>query len=152
LLAKGAKIEAKDSDGDTALMAAASAGKTGAVKLLLDKGANIEAKSGQGDTALILAVFFHKIDAVKMLLDKARTSKPRQPGRNGADMHGTQWPCRPRNFVAERGANIEARNNNGETALISAAGSYSENTIGVGKLLVEKGANVNAADSTATRL
>jgi len=45
LLEKGANIEAKDNDGDTALINAAIKGETEMVKLLLEKGANIEART-----------------------------------------------------------------------------------------------------------
>ena len=43
LLSKGAKIEAKDPNGRTALLLAASNGKPDVARVLLDKGANIEA-------------------------------------------------------------------------------------------------------------
>jgi len=54
LLEKGANIEAKDNDGDTALINAAIKGETEMVKLLLEKGANIEAKDNKGETALTM--------------------------------------------------------------------------------------------------
>jgi hypothetical protein len=64
LLDKGANIEAKDKDGETALIVAAWWATTDVVRLLLAKGANIEAKN----TALIVAAVMGKTEVVKLLL------------------------------------------------------------------------------------
>ena len=63
-------IEARDSDGGTALMFAANEGKVAAVQSLLDAGADIEARSNNGRTALDLAQ--DPLDDVSAE-DKART-------------------------------------------------------------------------------
>jgi uncharacterized protein len=52
LLDRGAKIEAKNNDGQTALMLAASETEVETVRLLLDRGANARAKDIFGHTAL----------------------------------------------------------------------------------------------------
>ena len=56
LLQSGANIEAKDKNGNTPLMRAASWGRTENVKLLLDRGAKIDARNSHGDTALTIAL------------------------------------------------------------------------------------------------
>jgi serine/threonine-protein phosphatase 6 regulatory ankyrin repeat subunit A/serine/threonine-protein phosphatase 6 regulatory ankyrin repeat subunit B len=80
LLAKGAKLEDKDNDGQTALhwavlgdggdIAEASAGDADLVHLLLVRGADIQAKDKKGRTALQLAVSHRKTEVVKLLREK----------------------------------------------------------------------------------
>ena len=77
---KGADLEAKNNEGQTALIVAAKYFWTGTVKLLLEKGANIEAKDQAGGTALIAAACndkavsenekINKTNTVKLLVDK----------------------------------------------------------------------------------
>lgn len=89
LLDKGADVNARRNDGQTALIsAAASYGQADVMRVLLDRGANIKARDKNGNTALISAACSlsgNKVDVVRLLL--------------------------------ERGANIEDKNNNGQTAL-----------------------------------
>ena len=56
LLAHGASINARDSDGNTALHTAADVGSTRVVKILLDKGANYHLKNNYGSTPLWIAI------------------------------------------------------------------------------------------------
>jgi ankyrin repeat protein len=51
LLDRGADINAKDKDGDTAIIGAAFWGHLDVVTLLLEKGADINAKNKDGETA-----------------------------------------------------------------------------------------------------
>ena len=67
LLAKGADINVKNSNGETALMAASSRGNADVVKLLLDKGADINVKNSKGKTALAIAKDKGKTEIVAML-------------------------------------------------------------------------------------
>jgi ankyrin repeat protein len=55
LVAKGAELEARNSDGNTALHLTSRKGWLTSVKYLLQKGANMQAKNNAGDTALHLA-------------------------------------------------------------------------------------------------
>jgi ankyrin repeat protein len=85
LLDKGMDINAKNKDGQTALMAAASKGLVGQgteteelikiVKLLLDKGADVNVKDIKNYTALMEAASSGNTEIVKLLLDKGADPK-----------------------------------------------------------------------------
>jgi ankyrin repeat protein len=68
LLERGAKIDANDKGGWTALMLAAFYGHADTVEVLLKHGAEIETKDKKGWTALMLAVFDLHTDTVEALL------------------------------------------------------------------------------------
>jgi serine/threonine/tyrosine protein kinase RAD53 len=70
LLKKGANLEAKNSDGWTALMHAAAYGHAPACALLLEKGANIEAKDKDGWTALMFAAYCGRTPTCALLIEK----------------------------------------------------------------------------------
>jgi len=76
----GADVNAKDSDGCTALMLSAQQGLLGVVELLVEKGANLRAKSNShsdlsdgiciyGWTALMLAIESNQSDVAKLLIE-----------------------------------------------------------------------------------
>jgi ankyrin repeat protein len=69
LLDKGVDVNAKDSNGETALMEAAGNGHTEVVKQLLAKGADVNAKSSYGYTALLYAADKGHTECVGLLLD-----------------------------------------------------------------------------------
>lgn len=68
LLKYGAKVNPDDPKGERLLESAATSGRTGAVKLLLDMGVNIDAKDKWGKAALSYA----RVDVrkIKLLLDR----------------------------------------------------------------------------------
>src|ERR1035437_10371526 len=70
LLNKGVNINAKDTNGATALIKAASRGYADMTRLLLDKGADINAKADEGIPALMIAAVKGHADTVNLLLDK----------------------------------------------------------------------------------
>jgi hypothetical protein len=61
-------LDARNSDGLTALIVAASAGDTDTVKSLLGQGAGVNATSVDGQTALIAAVVNNQLDVVQILI------------------------------------------------------------------------------------
>ena len=67
LIKHGAKVNAKASDGSTALHAAAEAGATATVMALLHAGADVDARDGDGLTALAYAVTCEHGDVVAVL-------------------------------------------------------------------------------------
>jgi len=75
LLEKGAKVNAKDWLGWTALMYASYYGQTELAKLLMNKGAEVNAKSNTGWTPLMYAAYTGQIEIGKLLIE------------NGADVN-----------------------------------------------------------------
>lgn len=69
LLARGANINAKDSQGKTALMNASYYGKKEIVKFLLEHGSDVNARYVDGCTALIWAAGEGEAEVLKILLD-----------------------------------------------------------------------------------
>ena len=69
LLDAGAKVNAKNKDGMTALIVGAWNGHTEAVKVLLSKGAKVDDKNNNGMTALMVGTWNGHTDTVKALLD-----------------------------------------------------------------------------------
>ena len=68
LLDKGADVNAKKTDGVTALMVASRDGHQEVVKLLLDKGADVNAKRTDGVTALMAVSASGYIEIAQSLL------------------------------------------------------------------------------------
>jgi len=85
-LAGGARINNKNSKGETPLMLAAGKGKSEAVKFLLDKGGDSWAKNNYDEAALFYAIYAKNYDCVKLLLEKGSDTKyPNYKGRTALD-------------------------------------------------------------------
>jgi len=63
-----ARLDARNAEGLTALIAAASAGQADTVKALLAQGAGVDATAADGRTALIVAAESGKIESVQVLI------------------------------------------------------------------------------------
>jgi ankyrin repeat protein len=118
----GAKIDARARDGQTALMYAAATGRTYTVGALLADGADASAADADGKTALDHAVA-EKRDDVASMLAILRSVKPAE---DGAAAEAESAP-RPGNStlvesLIEKGADVNAKSDDGKTALIFAAG------------------------------
>ena len=141
LLMQGADVNAKSVDGRTALHAAATL-PMGApvVKLLLEVGADVDVRSIVGQTPLFAAVGA-SVESTRLLLDKG--ANPNMVSQTGATplMGARHWDVV--SLLVAHGANATARSKRGETALGDAAGRGDLSAV---KLLLEKGADVNAAD------
>src|SRR4030042_5134288 len=70
LLQNGADVNAKDKDGQTALMAASLMGHAEVVTLLVNKGADVNIGDKFGGTALLVACFGGHIEVVRLLIEK----------------------------------------------------------------------------------
>ncbi len=148
LLDAGANVATTDSSGDSLLMAAVRAGNADAVELLLARGAAVNAADPQlGHTALMWAVRRNDTAITQLLLKhgaaiEAHTrvgEKPavRPPGAGGGS-HGVGIV---RSGVPPQGE--QQPTPGGMTPLLFAA---RDGRLDAAKLLVEGGADVNAAD------
>lgn len=167
LLGRGAHIEAKGELGTTPLMLATELGDAAMVKLLLARGADVHAQDEELHTALIKAAQpSPKPEITKLLLSKKPTTAEMDAALSAAAMGGPLVLNLPgigekyddseetrdkesapyaevARILLDAGANIEAKDEAGNTALITAA-SYGNTA--VIRLLLEKGANMNATD------
>ena len=132
LLKAGADPNAIRGEGDTPLMVAARSGAPDAVALLLAHGAKVDARDGwYGETPLMIAVSHSYVDAAKILID------------HGADVNATSTA-----FNFRRRAMVDAT-----TTINPPAGGFTplffaarQDAIGLGKLLIASGANLNAVE------
>ena len=133
LLKEGADVNAKNSDGYTALILASSNGRTEIVAMLLDAGANVNARTNTnywGSTALIRASENKHTEIVAMLLDA--------------------------------GADVNATDDDGDTALMRVINCDEEDDrpwyqveydiIEIVEMLLTAGADVNVVNNNKTAL
>ena len=118
LLAKGADVNDKDSNGETALMWASRFGHLGVVQVLLAKGADVNAKMGNGRTALMVASsnafdWIYHLEHLDQRLDVVQA-------------------------LLAKGADVNAKDNDGATALMLASSS---GLLDVVQALLAKGAD-----------
>eukprot|EP00731_Ephydatia_muelleri_P037519 Em0494g4a len=152
LLAKGANFEHRNVSDYTPLSLAASGGYVNIIKLLLRAGADINSRTGSklGISPLMLAAMNGHTSTVKLLLDMGSDiSAQIETNRNTAlTLACFQGRHEVVNLLVERQANVEHRAKTGLTPLMEAAsGGYHE----VGKVLIAKGADVNAAPVPSSR-
>jgi ankyrin repeat protein len=142
LLRQGAKINAVNSDGWTALENAVVEGKIEAVRLLLDKGAKIEVGGAMSYSPLTLAAEKGYVEIVKLLLDKGANIEARNMVSGTAlDDAAGKGQTEVVRLLLDRGANGDARAMMGFTAVFEAALAGNGEIV---KMLVAKGADVNA--------
>lgn len=151
LLDRSADPNAVDRAGNTVLMRAA-ASKYGweedrkpLIPLLLEKGADPRPKNPHGVTALMLMAA-NGNPALALLLEKPLEVDGRDEEGNTALLHAArffarEWPRRNGWALLGKGADVNAANQRGETALILAATQFEP---AAAQLLLQKGADVNA--------
>ena len=126
LVAKGADVEAKDKEGRTALMKAATRGDVGVAGALVDSGANVNAVDNNGSTALL-----YSLDPENNAhADEIATL----PGRRAEIT---------RRLLAAKSLDVNAQNNDGETALMRAVRLGSPELV---KSLLAQHADPNRSD------
>lgn len=166
LLKAGANANATATEGETALMTASRTGNPEAVKILLDHGAAVDAKeSWHGETALMWAAAEGHPEVVRLLIEheagvearsnqnqwaRQTTSEPREKWLPLGSLTPLMFAARQGcvecvKILAEAKADISAVDPDGisVTVLATINGHYD-----VADYLVNKGANVNAADKT----
>ena len=141
LLLKGAQVDAKTVEGRTPLYIAAGLPEgASALRLLLEVGAKVDEPTLIGTTALFPAATT-SAEITKLLLDhganpnlRAKTDATPVLSTKGADVIA---------LLIAAGADVRARSKLGETALMETA---IRGDIAGTRLLLDKGADVNAAD------
>jgi len=167
LIAAGADVNRALPEGETVLMTAARTGNVPVIQALLQRGANVEAREGfYGETALIWAAASDHADAVRALLDagadpngrsaRATWARPNAgltrlslgawtslmyAAREGALNAGHALLERG----AERGADVNATDPDGATALVLAIINYQYD---FAALLLDHKADPNLVDTT----
>jgi len=143
-LAKGVDIDAKDEDGETPLCRALLGGHTAAARVLAARGAEKVDLSQKTDRLLVHPAV-KKVDAVLVGLllangaDADERDERAETPLHRAAQAGYKDVARA---LLDGGADIEARDDHGITALHYAARGHA----GVTKLLLARGAHVNAID------
>jgi len=165
LLDRNASVNTKDKDGITPLMRAAHGGHIEAVKLLIGKGADVNAAEKDGYSVLIVTEsmpFSSQIEIVKLLIERGANVNAKS--RNGwtALMEAAKGhnylrkslidkghkdvalvPTEFAKLLIEKGADVNAKDSVGRTALLIAAGAGQTETVA---LLIKKGSDVRAKD------
>lgn len=125
LLSKGAKVNGRNADGDTALMEAVKRGFDDIVPLLIAAGADVKARDGRGNTAFSLAAFGAHLEIADVLIQNG--ADPNQVDPNGitpllgAASMGNEDVLR---YLVGKGAKVNAITQieyGGTTALTTAA-------------------------------
>ncbi|KAM3821535.1 ankyrin repeat domain-containing protein 17 isoform 2-T2 [Vipera latastei] len=152
LLARGANKEHRNVSDYTPLSLAASGGYVNIIKILLNAGAEINSRTGSklGISPLMLAAMNGHTTAVKLLLDMGSDINAQiETNRNTAlTLACFQGRTEVVNLLLDRKANVEHRAKTGLTPLMEAAsGGYAE----VGRVLLDKGADVNAPPVPSSR-
>ncbi|CAG2056166.1 unnamed protein product, partial [Timema podura] len=152
LLTRGANKEHRNVSDYTPLSLAASGGYVNIIKLLLAHGAEINSRTGSklGISPLMLAAMNGHTAAVKLLLDMGSDINAQiETNRNTAlTLACFQGRHEVVSLLLDRKANVEHRAKTGLTPLMEAAsGGYVE----VGRVLLDKGADVNAPPVPSSR-
>uniref|UniRef100_A0A8B9CD56 Ankyrin repeat and KH domain containing 1 n=1 Tax=Anser brachyrhynchus TaxID=132585 RepID=A0A8B9CD56_9AVES len=152
LLARGANKEHRNVSDYTPLSLAASGGYVNIIKILLSAGAEINSRTGSklGISPLMLAAMNGHVPAVKLLLDMGSDINAQiETNRNTAlTLACFQGRAEVVSLLLDRKANVEHRAKTGLTPLMEAAsGGYAE----VGRVLLDKGADVNAPPVPSSR-
>ncbi|KAK4881046.1 hypothetical protein RN001_004365 [Aquatica leii] len=152
LLNRGANKEHRNVSDYTPLSLAASGGYVNIIKLLLSHTAEINSRTGSklGISPLMLAAMNGHTAAVKLLLDKGSDINAQiETNRNTAlTLACFQGRHEVVSLLLDRKANVEHRAKTGLTPLMEAAsGGYVE----VGRVLLDKGADVNATPVPSSR-
>jgi len=145
LLDRGADLKATDRQhGMNALQCAAMAGKADTVKLLLDRGAEVNSRDRDGKTALIWAAHYGRDETVQVLLNHGAdvSLKENIQGLDALLAAASRGHTVTVKLLLEKGADINARDRQGQTALMMAARGWPE----IVRLLVGRGADLNARD------
>lgn len=169
LIAKGADVNGKSKNGMTPLMYAANIGDINIFKLLIAGGANANARTNYGSTLLMKASEGGNSEIVNFLIDSGADVSAKDADGNSVLMYsipalflyrhefetlfylgGMGRPSANPEVVERliaKGADVNAKANDGTTALMLATGKENTETA---QLLIKKGADVNAKANDGT--
>lgn len=124
LVARGAKINVTDKTGRTAPQYACLTGRPDLVELLLAHGAKVNTRSREGDGPLHNAAARGDVVVAAMLLEKGAKVNAKGPAGLSPLMLAVFGSPEMVDLLLEHGARIDQRDENGNTALICAAGPF----------------------------
>jgi ankyrin repeat protein len=139
---RGADINIRDVNNNTALHLAAESGSVDIIQLLLDKEMSVDLTNKHGSTPLHVSAQFGKLEATKTLVERgAAINKTNKSGVTALMVAAHFGKLEIFRYLTEAGADINIRNyNNNNTVLHYAAGSGSVDII---QLLLDKGKSAN---------
>ena len=143
LIEAGADVNLRNKDGLTPLMMASKMGRIEVVKLLLKAKADVNARQSNGWSALFAAAAGNHVEVVRCLTENgAELNTKDTSGRALLGLAAYAGYDAIVGILLENGAEVDTRNGRTqETPLIAAC---QEGHVGVAKLLLEHGADVNA--------
>lgn len=110
--------DAKDEDGQTALILAILEGHSDIAKMLVDHGADVDAQDIFGGTALIEASFHGCLDVAKMLVDHGADLNAREMNGDTALVYACmRGHLAVAAMLVDHGADAEVRSRDGDTAI-----------------------------------
>ncbi len=143
LVAKGAKINGADNEGQTPLLRAISNGGGSAQKdkvaWLIAQGADINARNRQGRSVLETAISSSNAEMVALILDKADVKKVDDNGNTPLFAAVTRGNPEYVRMLLDKGADINVQNVSGDTVLHLTA----QNLGPMLKILLDAGAKTN---------
>lgn len=115
----GANINAKDDDGNTALMSAAGNRHTEIANALIKAGADVNAKINDGRTALMLAADQGHTETVNALIEAGADDLTDNAGKTALIHAASSEYSNPEtvNALIDAGSNVKQRDNIGKTAV-----------------------------------
>jgi len=140
-LKEGAMVNAKDEEGNTALMMAVRDRNIHVCKLLIDNGADMNVSNNQGKTALLIVIPSGDYRICKLLIDNGADVNASDKDGSSALMMAVFFSLKICELLVDHGANVNARDADGYTPLMWAA---RDGSIEICEFLIAHGANVNA--------
>ncbi|RUS90925.1 hypothetical protein EGW08_001322 [Elysia chlorotica] len=113
LIQHGADIEIRNNRHQTALLLAVSQGHTSLLELLVERGARINVTDEDGDTCLHLALMRQTVATEKDGSPMLEAIRSQLNLSEGEDQTGAAIAC----YLAQHGAELRARNNQGKTPM-----------------------------------